>query len=540
MTILSSFTNRRFARRLTVFMMVLALIAVISFSTQPASVVKADLDTQQATQVQFTNPAPIVPADRPSNSAGTDPGVPPMADYPSLMNVAGLTGTITKVKVSFEVTSTWPDDLDILLVGPSGAKTLLVSDGGGGGNISNRTFTFDQAAATAFPDDGTDDMPVPAGTYIPVNYAGFVTPEPGGQDNFPMAGGLQAFPAPTFEVFNGTSPNGNWSLYVVDDQVIDNNSLPNGWRLDITTTTTPTTPTSRVCDFDGDNKTDIAVVRNSGGPLTWFINNSMTGTPTNQNWGLSSDFLVPHDYDGDGKTDIAVFRPGSPGTWYFIRSSDSTIRAINFGQTGDDPSVVDDYDGDGKADLAVVRNVGGAKIWYVLNSISIMTDGAGGGPVTVRQWGLSTDFVAPGDYDGDGKADYGVQRAEGVAPNKATFYFALSGGGSLARPWGQNIDIIVPGDYDGDNKTDIAVVHAEGGNYFWWIVLSNGGFVLGDQWGQAGDLTVQGDYDGDGETDQAVWSTVTATFMIKQSSGGVVSIPFGVPGDDPPAFHNTH
>lgn len=540
MNIRISFTNRRFARRLTAFWTVLALIAVICFSTHPVSVVKADGDTQHATQVQFTNPAPIAPADRPTNSAGTEPGLPPLADYPSLINVTGLTGMITKVTVSFEITSTWPDDLDILLVGPSGAKTLLISDGGGGGNISNRSFTFDQTAGVAFPDDGTDAVPVPAGTYQPSNYLGFVTPEPGGQDNFPIAGGLQSFPTPSMEVFNGTSPNGNWSLYVVDDQAIDFNSLPNGWRLDITTTTTPTVPTSRVCDFDGDNKTDIAVVRNSAGALTWLINNSMSGTPTTQNWGLSSDFLVPHDYDGDGKTDIAVFRPGSPGTWYLIRSSDSTIRAINFGQTGDNPSIVDDYDGDGKADLAVVRNVGGAKIWYVLNSVSIITDGAGGGPVTVRQWGLDTDFVVPGDHDGDGKADYGVQRAEGVAPNKATFYFALSSGGSFARPWGQNTDIVVPGDYDGDNETDIAVVHTEGGNYFWWIVLSNGGLVLGDQWGQAGDLTVQGDYDGDGKTDQAVWRTSTATFMIKQSGGGVVSIPFGLPGDNPPAFYNTH
>src|SRR5687768_18553295 len=47
----------------------------------------------------FSNPAPIAPADRVSNNAGTNPGLPPL--YPSPINVAGLTGTVTKITVTF-------------------------------------------------------------------------------------------------------------------------------------------------------------------------------------------------------------------------------------------------------------------------------------------------------------------------------------------------------------------------------------------------------------------------------------------------------
>jgi hypothetical protein len=519
-------------------LVIFSLLAMMSFSTPRATVALATQDEPEATQVVFTNPSPILCADRASNNAGTNPGLPPL--YPSNINVAGLTGTITKVTVSFAITSTFPDDLDILLIGPTGARSLVLSDAGFTADLVNVSYTFDQAAATAFPDQPA--TAVPTGTYRPANYLGLAAPEPGGADNFPTPGpGLLSYPT-DFNIFNGTNPNGVWSLYVVDDQVLDvNNSLPSGWSINITVAAPPTTPNSRVCDFDGDNKTDLATVRTTAGQLTWMINNSMTGTPTNQPWGLSTDVLIPQDYDGDGKTDIAVWRPGSPATWYFIRSSNSTFRAINFGQTGDNPSVADDYDGDGKADLAVTRNIGGAKFWFVLNSIfSPPTDGAGNGQVTVRQWGLAADFVSPGDYDGDGKADYGVQRAEGVAPDKATFYISLSGGGAIARPWGRNTHLIVPGDYDGDNKVDIAVLEDRAGSIYWWVVLSNGGFVLGDLWGQTGDIPVQGDYDGDSKTDQAVWRPSTATFMIKQSSGGVVSIPFGANGDTPPAFYNTH
>lgn len=179
----------------------------------------------------FSNPAPISPADRPNNNAGSNPGIP-ASNYPSVINVSGLTGVVTKVTVTFAITSTFPDDLDILLVGPTGALSLVMSDAGGSGDHTNITYTFDQLGAAPMANDPT--AVVPAGTYQPSNYAGAVTAtEPGGQDNFPTAGGLMSYPT-NFAIFNGTNPNGDWKLYVVDDQVIDINSLPSGWSIDIT------------------------------------------------------------------------------------------------------------------------------------------------------------------------------------------------------------------------------------------------------------------------------------------------------------------
>jgi hypothetical protein len=45
---------------------------------------------------------------------------------------------------------------------------------------------------------------------------------------------------------------------------------------------------------------------------------------------------VVGDYDGDERSDIAVFRP-STGAWYFIRSSNGSFGGVQFGQTGDLP-----------------------------------------------------------------------------------------------------------------------------------------------------------------------------------------------------------
>ena len=76
-------------------------------------------------------------------------------------------------------------------------------------------------------------------------------------------------------------------------------------------------------DYDGDQKTDIAVFRPSTG--TWFIFNSATQTFTSAGWGASGDIPVPADHDGDGKADLVVFRP-STGTWFRRFSTNKASR----------------------------------------------------------------------------------------------------------------------------------------------------------------------------------------------------------------------
>jgi len=143
----------------------------------------------------------LVPNGTPTTTTG--PGGP----YPSQISVAGLpaTGiTVKSVKLG-NVNHSFPDDMDIVLVSPTGQAVILMSDAGGGTDEIGLDYTFDDAAATTMA-DGTFN---PQGTYKPTN---FLTP-----DNFPAPGpGSLTQATPTLSSFTG-NPNGDWKLYVVVD-----------------------------------------------------------------------------------------------------------------------------------------------------------------------------------------------------------------------------------------------------------------------------------------------------------------------------------
>jgi hypothetical protein len=71
----------------------------------------------------------------------------------------------------------------------------------------------------------------------------------------------------------------------------------------------------------------------------WYIQRSSNGTFDFRQFGLGDDIPVAGNYDGDNKTDIAVFRP-SNGMWYVWRSLDGTFEYRLFGQSGDIPTPV--------------------------------------------------------------------------------------------------------------------------------------------------------------------------------------------------------
>ena len=67
--------------------------------------------------------------------------------YPSTIDVTGVGGTITNVTLRLnDLSHTFPDDIDMLLVGPAGQKVVIFSDAGGGNSLNNVTVTLHDAA----------------------------------------------------------------------------------------------------------------------------------------------------------------------------------------------------------------------------------------------------------------------------------------------------------------------------------------------------------------------------------------------------------
>jgi subtilisin-like proprotein convertase family protein len=174
----------------------------------------------------FSNPATITINDSALCSGGPSPAPGTASPYPSQITVSGLLGSVTDVNATLTgLSHTYPDDVDVLLVGPAGQSTILMADTGGGSDVSGVNLLFSDAAAASLPDEAA----LASGTYKPtIGTSACSVPA-----SFPL-------PAPAgpygslLSVFNGTNPNGTWSLYVIDDDDDDTGSISGGWSLDIT------------------------------------------------------------------------------------------------------------------------------------------------------------------------------------------------------------------------------------------------------------------------------------------------------------------
>ncbi len=186
------------------------------------------LGTTSVSSQTFSNPAAIVV---PAIGTGATTGSP-SNPYPSTINVAGLTNPISKVTVTLkQLSHTFPGDVDVLLVGPTGVKFTLVSDVLGTGDWTGQTYTIDDGAASIFASSGSAPA---SGSFKPTNFGTgdpFPAPAPAAPYLDPATAG-----SATLAAFNNLNPNGTWSLYVVDDAGTDVGTFAGGWDLTLTTT----------------------------------------------------------------------------------------------------------------------------------------------------------------------------------------------------------------------------------------------------------------------------------------------------------------
>lgn len=474
------------------------------------------LGTTSTSTQAFTNPAPIT-----INALGVG------APYPSTITVAGAPTTIAGARVTLNgYNHTFPGDVDVLLVSPTGRKFIVMSDAGttfasGTALGAGVTWEFSDTGAATLP---TSWSTAPVGPFKPTNHSTgdtWASPAPAAPYLSPGPAGTETF-ASAFGGATGGDPNGTWSLYVTDDVSGDAGSFSGGWSLTLITQTptcssTPAGPDRTVRgDFDADGKTDLAIWRPTTGD--WWVYQSTLGA-AGVNWGANGDKPLSADYSGDKKADFAVAKPGSPDQYFWLlMNSTFAVDGAAWGNSTD-ISLPGDYNGDGNADLSVYR--GSTNTFHILIRGTNQYRGL--------QFGNPGDIPLAADFDGDGSTDVGV-----YTPSTGTWHFADATdpvGAITSVQFGVATDKPVPADYDGDGADDIAVYRASTGQ--WIIYYSETSTVGVIGWGNATDVPVPGDYDGDGNYDVAIFRPSTGVWWVYGSLSGPMGATWGTNGDIP-------
>jgi hypothetical protein len=407
--------------------------------------------------VTYSNAAPIsIP----------DSGV--AQPYPSSVSVPSLPGALTGMTVTLHgFAHTSVGDLNMLLVGPSGQRIML---------MSGLPFLLGYSGDLTFSDSG---LPFVSGMG-----SGVVRPSGPGQVSFLPTPAPSGPYGAAFSPLLGTNAIGLWSLYIYDAYTGDSGAVAGGWSLTFSTgdyvptsgrVTIPPGATSASISVpvvnDGvgepsetfyvnlagaanatlaDAQAVVTIVDNDGGPPPpppnplgdvvidfggsglWGLYNPTAAARWTALQGANAKVITAANLDGNNTRDLAAVFPGLG--LYVLMNSTTWVRLH-----GLEPTQVEAGDLDGNGIDELVVNFPGAGLWVWLNN-----------GTWVQLHALNPTALAMGNIDGDAqnRADlvvnfpvYGIW----VWKNNTAWSQAHAGSASKLRT----------GDLDGNGKADV-------------------------------------------------------------------------------------
>ncbi len=327
--------------------------------------------------------------------------------YPSNVNVAGTSGPFDRVVVRLNgLTHTFPGDVDALLVGPGGQKFVVMSDAGGGGDVSGINLALEDAGAAIL-----NTTQLASGTARPTNYDTATDAFPAPAPAAPYANPATAGSDTLVGTFGATTANGTWSLYVRDDAGSDSGSMSGGWSIEFSRTSYSCGWTKG--DFDRDLATDLLFRRNTTGQNdVWLMNGTtraslatLTDAPASLSWSI----VGADDFNGDRENDLAFWNSATGQVEFWLMNGTSRVGApvpISGAATlapNWKLSATADFNADGKPDI-VWRNFTSQKI--VIWTMNGTAKTGNVIPTPDQAVDANWEIVGATDLNGDGATDF--------------------------------------------------------------------------------------------------------------------------------------
>ncbi len=228
--------------------------------------------------------------------------------YPSTFSISGWpTSGVTVTSVTLNgMLHNNPTDIDILLRSPNGTNVVLMSDVGGGANLTGNDYTFQDGASAM---TGSFNA---SGTYAPTNS--------GASDTYTTLGTVTQG-SPSLASFSG-NPNGTWGLYAMDDNNNGTNGSLTGWSVTFdvpltfawspATGLSPITGTSVTCSATSSQTYTVTITHpETGCQSTNTVAVTVADVPTTANAGPDQSICT-----GGASTTMAANSPtAGTGTW---------------------------------------------------------------------------------------------------------------------------------------------------------------------------------------------------------------------------------